>query len=191
MAAAPTDGTARVEAYLAALQPDARTTLERLRATLRTVLPSAREGMRYGMPAVVVGDKAVAGYGAFADHCGYFPMSGDVLGRAGELVAGYTVSKGGLQFPIGTRLPVGLVRRLVRLRLDEIAEVADGRAVSYYDDGTVKSTGRMRAGQMVGAWEFFRKDGSLLRSGSFRDGLQVGTWTTFRRDGSVATTTER
>ncbi|MHB1138126.1 MAG: DUF1801 domain-containing protein [Microthrixaceae bacterium] len=190
MAAAP-DGTARVEEYLATLDPDARATLERLRATLRTVLPRAEEGMKYGMPAVVLGDKGVAGYAAFSDHCGYFPMSGDVLGRAGELVAGYTVSKGGLQFPIGTRLPVGLVRRLVRLRLDELAEVVDGRVVTYYDDGAVKSTGRMRAGEMAGAWEFFRKDGTLLRSGRFHDATPVGTWRTYRRDGSVATTTER
>ena len=190
MADRPTDGTARVDEYLAQLAPDPRRTLERLRATLAKVLPHADEGMKYGMPAFVLRDKGVAGYAAFADHCGYFPMSGDVLDRAGDAVAGYTVSKGGLQFPIGGRLPVGLVRRLVRLRLDELGEVRTGPVVAYYDDGGVKSTGRMSDGVMTGAWEFFRKDGSLMRSGRFRAGEQVGTWQTFHRDGTVATTTE-
>ena len=190
MADRPTDGAARVDEYLAQQDPEARRTLERVRATLAKVLPHAAEGIKYGMPAVVLGDKGVAGYAAFADHCGYFPMSGDVLDRAGDAVAGYTVSKGGLQFPIGGRLPVGLVRRLVRLRLDEIGEVRNGAVVEYYDDGAVKSTGRMSDGVMTGAWEFFRKDGSLMRSGRFRAGEQVGTWQTFHRDGTAATTTE-
>lgn len=190
MADAPTDGRTRVDEYLAELDPPVRCTLEQLRATLQKVLPNADEGITYGMPTFLLGGKGVAGFAGFADHCGYYPMSGDVLARAGDLVHGYEVSKGGLQFPIGGKLPVTVVRRLVRLRLDELEQVRNGPVVSYYDDGTVKSTGRVKDGVMTGAWEFFRKDGSLMRSGRFRAGEQTGTWQTFHRDGTVATTKE-
>ncbi len=149
-----------------------------MRATLAKVLPHAQQCLKYGMPAVAVDGKGVAGYAAFADHCSYFPMSGEVLDVAGDAVAGYTISKGGLQFPVGGRLPVGLVRRLVRLRLDEIADVRNGRRTRYYDDGRVKASGQMKDGQLHGGWKWYRKDGSLSRVGRFSQGEQVGTWET-------------
>ena len=114
------NGVDRVDEYLSEVPQPQRATLERLRATLRTVLPDADEDLKYAVPCFVVDGKGVAGYGAFAHHCSYFPMSGSVLGAAGELVAGYTVSKGSLQFPVDATLPVALVRELVRLRLDEV-----------------------------------------------------------------------
>jgi uncharacterized protein YdhG (YjbR/CyaY superfamily) len=185
------EGAARIEEYLRALDPEARTTLERLRATLVELLPHAQECMKYGMPALAVDGKGVAGYAAFADHCSYFPMSGAVLDAAGDAVAGYTISKGGLQFPFGGRLPVGLVRRLVRLRLDEIAAVRNGRRTEYYDDGGVKASGQMKDGELHGHWKWYRKDGSLSRVGQFSRGEQVGTWETWDRAGTLVSSIRR
>ena len=188
---AEVDDGARIDEYLRALDPEARATLERVRATLAKVLPHAQQCLKYGMPAVAVDGKGVAGYAAFADHCSYFPMSGGVLDVAGDAVAGYTISKGGLQFPLGGRLPVGLVRRLVRLRLDEIAEVRNGRRTEYYDDGGVKASGQMKDGQLHGGWKWYRKDGSLSRVGRFSHGEQVGTWETWGRDGELVSSVRR
>jgi uncharacterized protein YdhG (YjbR/CyaY superfamily) len=123
------DGAAAVEAYLAAVSEPQRGSLGALRATLRSLLPHADECLKYGMPAFAIRGKGVAGYAAFAGHCGYFPMSGSVLARAGDAVAGYRVSKGGLQFPVDGRLPADLVRTLIELRLDEIAG-EPGRSVT-------------------------------------------------------------
>lgn len=179
------DGATRIDEYLAALEPAPRATLERVRATLAKVLPHAEECIKYGMPAVALDGKGVAGYAAFAGHCSYFPMSGSVLDEAGDVVDGYTISKGGLQFPVGGRLPVGLVRRLVRLRLDEIADVRNGRRTEYYDDGRVKASGQMKDGELHGHWTWYRKDGSVSRVGQFSRGEQVGTWETRDRDGRL------
>ena len=118
-----------VEHYLAGIGEPGRAALDALRATLRSLLPQADECLKYGMPAFAVRGKGVAGYAAFASHCGYFPMSGSVLERAGDAVDGYVVSKGGLQFPLDGRLPEDLVRTLVELRLAEI-EAATGRGRS-------------------------------------------------------------
>lgn len=73
------------------------------------------------MPAMVLDGTGVAGYATFRDHCGYFPLSGKVLEAAGDAVAGYRHSKGGIRFGFDERLPVALVRRLVELRLAELA----------------------------------------------------------------------
>jgi uncharacterized protein YdhG (YjbR/CyaY superfamily) len=177
-----------VEAYLAAVDEPHRATLVATRATLRSILPNADEAMKYGMPTFVVAGKSIASYAAFKDHCGYFPHSSGVLERAGEAIAGYPTSKGGLRFGPDRPLPKTLVKRLVRLRMDELADVTDGKRIELYDDGMVKAEGAMKAGQLHGAWRWYRKDGSLLRTGSFRAGEQSGTWQTHDAGGNVVTT---
>ncbi len=118
-------GPGAVDAYLAGVAGVQRATLDSVRMSLRTLLPDADECLKYGMPAFAVRGKGVAGYGAFAKHCGYFPMSGTVIEQAGDAVAGYTVSKGGLQFPVDQPLPMDLLRTLVELRLAELGDPPD------------------------------------------------------------------
>ena len=188
--ATDTDGSEQVDRYLAAAPEPQRTTLERLRAGLRKLLPHAEEGVRYGMPVMLLQGKAVAGYASFGEHCGYSPMSGDVIAAAGDAVAGYERSKGGLQFAVDRPPPMTLVRKLVKLRLAELADVTDGVRLEFFGDGQLKATGRMKDGQLHGNWKWYRQDGSLLRTGRFDAGEQVGTWTTYDRDGAVARTTK-
>jgi uncharacterized protein YdhG (YjbR/CyaY superfamily) len=177
-----------VVAYLAALPEPQQGTLRAVRATLRSVLPTATEAMKYGMPAFVVCGKSVAGYAAFTEHCSYFPHSSQVLERAGTLIDAYPTSKGRLRFAVDRPLPKALIKQLVRLRLDELGEVSDGKRFELLDGGSVKAAGTMQAGEFHGAWRWYRKDGSLLRSGSFRHGQQNGTWRTYDAAGNAVTT---
>lgn len=114
-----TDPTA---SHLAALPRPQRDTLTALRATLRALLPDAVESISYNMPCFKVDGVAVAGYDGFKGHCSYFPHSGNVLGRVSGVPAWCTVaSKGTLQFPVDRTLPKAFVRKLVKVRLEEIA----------------------------------------------------------------------
>ncbi len=181
-------GSAAVDAYLRSAPSPQRETLEAVRATLRQTLPHAEECMKYAMPAFALDGHGVAGYAAFKSHCGYFPMSSSVLAAAGDAIAKYETSKGGLRFPVDEPLPAPLVRRLVKLRLAEFDAVADGARRVYYPAGRVKAAGRMKQGQLHGAWKWYRKDGSLMRTGSFKNGEKTGTWQTYDRDGSPVRT---
>lgn len=118
--------SSEVDAHLAALPEPQRSTLAALRATLRTVLPNAEECLKYGMPAFVVDGRAVAGYDGFKRHCSYFPHSGSVLERVTDLPPWTVAAKGTLRFPVDRPLGVMLVRRLVRVRLEQIAASGDG-----------------------------------------------------------------
>ena len=118
---ASSDGVAAVEAHLAALPEPQQSTLRAVRASLRALLPDAEECLKYRMPAFVVGGKTVAGYDGFKNHCSYFPHSGGVVPRAGAILDPYDADRGTLRFPIGRNLPVALVKRLIAVRLDEIA----------------------------------------------------------------------
>ena len=113
-------GVEAVEAYLADVPAAQRAVLVEIRTTLRSLLPDATECMKYGMPAFALGGKGVAGYAAWRNHCGYYPMSGSVIAAAGDAIAGYEQSKGGIRFGVEERLPVSLIRHLVDLRLAEL-----------------------------------------------------------------------
>jgi uncharacterized protein YdhG (YjbR/CyaY superfamily) len=178
-----------INAYLANQPNPQSETLTHLRATIARLVPHATEQMSYGMPAFALGGKAIVGYAGFKNHCAYFPMSGSVLDRAGDAIDGFDTSKGGLRFDIGTRLPTKLIRRLLDLRIEELSDVKNGRRTDYFADGGLKATGSVKAGELHGAWTWFRKDGSTLRTGSFRAGAQIGEWTTYDREGNAVKTT--
>jgi antitoxin component YwqK of YwqJK toxin-antitoxin module len=62
--------------------------------------------------------------------------------------------------------------------------------IEYYGTGRLKSRGFTLAGEMHGAWEFFRLDGSVMRTGEFDRGHQVGIWRTFDRAGKLVKETD-
>lgn len=114
------DGSDAVDRHLADVPEPQRTTLGELRTLLHQLVPDGVDGVKYGMPALLLDGAGVAGYESFRAHCGYYPFSGSVLAAAGDEVAGYTTSKGALRFAVDEPLPTELVRLLVRLRLDEL-----------------------------------------------------------------------
>jgi uncharacterized protein YdhG (YjbR/CyaY superfamily) len=185
MAASPakSDSAAAVDARIAAMPEPQRTTLVALRATLRKVLPHADECLKYGMPSFVVHGKAVAGYDAFKQHCSYFPHSGSVLAHVSGIPDGYVTSPGTLQFPVDKPLTTALVKRLVKVRLEQISDVSNGRRLEFFPDGALKAEGMMKNGQLHGQWKWYRQDGSLMRAGQFKAGAQAGLWETFDREG--------
>ncbi|HLH99768.1 MAG TPA: DUF1801 domain-containing protein, partial [Acidimicrobiales bacterium] len=70
-------------------------------------------------PAYRVDGKVVAGYAAFKNHLSYLPHSGSVFDQLGDDLAGYTMSKGALHFPVDQPLPDPLVEKLVRVRIQQ------------------------------------------------------------------------
>lgn len=113
---------AAVEARIAAMPEPHRSSIRVLRERLRVALPDAVEMLKYGMPCFVVNGKGVAGYDAFKEHCSYFPMSGGVLDHVTGIPKGWTATKGTLHFPVDAPPSKALVKRLVKVRLAEIAE---------------------------------------------------------------------
>ena len=117
--AVSTDGLAAVEAYLAKVPEPARSTLEKVRATIRSVVPTETiECLSYGMPAFRYKGALVA-YAAFKDHCSFFPMQASLIDEMQEELKGYRTSKGTLQFPVDKPLPAALVKKMVKARVAE------------------------------------------------------------------------
>lgn len=173
-----------IDAYVGEFDGPTRVTLDALVNTLRQLLPTADETISYAMPCFALHGTAVAGFAAFKNHCAYLPHSGSVIAKVPD-VAHMTSTKGSLHVPLGTKLPKSVVKKLIRVRLDEIANVRNGRRFEYFDNGVVKAQGLMKNGQLHGAWSWYRADGTLMRTGAFRNGVVTGEWTTYDRVGRV------
>jgi uncharacterized protein YdhG (YjbR/CyaY superfamily) len=177
-----------IGAYLAKTPQPQRETLAALRKAIRGLLPHAEEGIAYGMPCFKVDGKGVAGFAAFKAHCTFFPMSGSVVGTLKKELATYQVSKGGVQFAVDRALPLGLLKKLVKARLEELSAApatGKGPARGYYDNGGLQFKGSYKDGKMHGKWEFLRRDGSVMRTGEFKAGAQVGIWRTWDKSGRI------
>jgi uncharacterized protein YdhG (YjbR/CyaY superfamily) len=110
---------AEVDAYLAKVPEPARTTLEKLRATIRSVVPpETTEALSYGIPAFRY-KGGLVGYAAFKKHCSFFPMQASLTDEMQEELKGYRTSKGTLQFPLDKPLPAPLVKKMVKRRIAE------------------------------------------------------------------------
>src|ERR1700751_5242824 len=82
-------GSGDVDKYLAKVPHPARTTLQKIRGVIRSAVPrEAIEAISYGIPAFKYNGMLVA-CAAFANHCSFFPASGDLLKEFAEDLKGY------------------------------------------------------------------------------------------------------
>ena len=107
-----------VDEYLALVPEPARSTLVKVRASIRAVSPrEATESISYGMPMFKYKGMLV-GFAAFSKHCSLFPGAGPIAELRGEL-KDFPISKGTIQFPMDKPLPAALVKKLVKARIVE------------------------------------------------------------------------
>lgn len=106
-----------VDEYLARVPEPARSTLNKVRAMIRSAAPrEATEKISYGMPSVQYLGPLFA-YAAFTKHCSLFPMSAALIVEFKDELKGFKTSKGTIQFPMDKPPSSTLVKKLVRARV--------------------------------------------------------------------------
>lgn len=110
-----------VEAYFRGLAGESRAALQKLRETIAAAVPQAEEGISYSMPAFKLGGKGLVCYAAFKDHYSFFPMSKQAIEAHRDELGDRVTGKGTITFGYGERLPVGLVKKVVKTRVSEVA----------------------------------------------------------------------
>src|SRR5574341_1710917 len=104
-----------VAEYLAGVPEPARSTLQNVRAAIRSAVPpQAVETISYGMPAFKYKGVMVL-FAAYSNHCSLFPTA-SVIATFKKELKGYSTTKGTVHFPTDKPLPAALVRKLVKAR---------------------------------------------------------------------------
>ncbi|HTA61748.1 MAG TPA: DUF1801 domain-containing protein [Bacteroidia bacterium] len=183
-----------INEYHAAFPKNIQSLLTSLRNTIKQAAPKAEQVISYNMPAFKQ-NKVLVYYAVHAKHIGFYPTAKPMLEFKAQLTK-YKTSKGAIQFPLDKKLPLALIKKIVKFRLAQIEnktpvkKVATKKEVAknhkhYHADGTLWAQGKMLDNQMHGYWQWYRKDGVIMRSGYFNKNKQVGEWTTYDKQGKV------
>ncbi|MCC7018398.1 MAG: DUF1801 domain-containing protein [Ardenticatenales bacterium] len=114
------DDSSAVDAYIATFPDGIQQVLSAVRAVIRSAAPEAIEGISYQMPAFAANGKYFVYYAAYKKHIGLYPAPVGVAEFDAD-VAAYGAGKATLRFPYDQPLPLDLIRRIVRFRLDDAA----------------------------------------------------------------------
>jgi uncharacterized protein YdhG (YjbR/CyaY superfamily) len=109
-----------VTEYLAQVPKAQRPLIEALRKAIKETAPDAEEVISYNMPGFRWNGMLVW-YAACKEHIGFYPHTNAINVFAGELKK-HKTSKGAIQFPNATGIPVGLVKKIVKFRIMETKE---------------------------------------------------------------------
>ncbi len=109
-----------VSEYLSQVPQPQRAALEKLRSTIKSVVPEATEVISYDIPTFKLNRRMLVSYAAFKKHCSFFPGAGPIEKHADALES-FQTSKGTIQFTPQHPLSAALVKKLVktRIRLNE------------------------------------------------------------------------
>jgi uncharacterized protein YdhG (YjbR/CyaY superfamily) len=107
-----------VDQYLDTVPEEARITLEKLRASIRSAAPKAEEVISYGIPTYKLNGSLI-GFGAASKHCGLYVMSYAVMDEFKNDLQGYDTATSTIRFPFDKPLPATLVKKIVHARIKE------------------------------------------------------------------------
>lgn len=106
-----------VDGYISAYPTAVQMLLQQLRQVIREEAPQATEKISYGMPTFFLRRNLVH-FAAAKHHIGFYPTPSAIEAFRTELTP-YHHSKGAIRFPLDEPLPIDLIRRMVRFRVEE------------------------------------------------------------------------
>lgn len=113
--AAAGNGSNEVDAYIAHAPTEAQTKLKQLRAAIKQLAPDATESISYKMPFYSYRGQ-LAWFASMKGYIGLYLRPPVIAEHARELAA-YKTTKSAVHFPLGEKLPLPLIRNLIRARL--------------------------------------------------------------------------
>jgi len=104
-----------VDAYIAKAPKEIQQKLRELRKAIKQVAPDAEEKISYRMPFYSYKGR-LAWFAAMKTHIGLYLRPPVIEEYKDDLVV-YTTTKSAIHFPLDKKLPVSLIKKLVRARM--------------------------------------------------------------------------
>jgi uncharacterized protein YdhG (YjbR/CyaY superfamily) len=102
---------ATIDEYIASFPDDVQAILQQVRQAIHRALPDAAESIRYGMPAVMVGEHRAINFAAWKRHVGLYPLP-TFDGELEREVEPYRAEKSTANFPYSKPIPYDLIERV-------------------------------------------------------------------------------
>lgn len=109
-----------VSEYITRASKEVRGKLREMRAAIKAAAPMAQEGISYGMPYYSYKGR-VAYFQEWKHHIGIYIPTPVIEEHKPEL-KNYVAAKATVRFPLDKKLPVGLIKKLVKARVKKNEE---------------------------------------------------------------------
>ena len=107
-----------IDAYIAEFPLETQTLLMQMRETIHAAAPDAVEAISYKMPTFKLHGSALVHFAGYKNHIGFYPVPTGIEAFKDELAV-YKQGKGSVQFPLDKPLPLDLITRIVKFRVEE------------------------------------------------------------------------
>ena len=104
-----------IDDYISTFPGPVQEKLQQIRQAIIEAAPEAREKISYAMPTFELNGNLVH-FAAYKNHIGFYPAPQGIDAFKEEL-SQYKGSKGAVQFPLHSPLPLDLITRIVHFRV--------------------------------------------------------------------------
>lgn len=106
-----------IDEYIKDFPIEVQKMLEELRITIKNNAPDAKEKISYQMPTFYLNGNLVH-FAAHMNHIGFYPAPSGIEAFKNELKS-YKSAKGSVQFPLDQPLPLELIVKIIKFRVEE------------------------------------------------------------------------
>jgi len=107
-----------IDEYIALFPAEIQDILQKIRATIKAIVPDAVEAIKYQMPTFVFNKKNLVHFAAFKNHIGFYPTPSGIE-QFKDAISIYINAKGSVQFPLNKPIPFDLIAAITAFRVEE------------------------------------------------------------------------
>lgn len=115
----PAKKPSTINEYIAGFPEDTQLMLEEIRATIKSAARGAGEKISYGIPCLTLNDKYLLYFAGYKKHIGLYPVPAASKGFEKDYAPYVTSGKGTIQFPLDKPLPIKLIKKITKFRMQE------------------------------------------------------------------------
>ncbi|RZJ49131.1 MAG: DUF1801 domain-containing protein [Flavobacterium sp.] len=104
--------------YILGFPTSTQEILKQIRATIKSAAPGAEECISYAMPAFKLNGKPLVYFAGYKNHIGFYATPTGHVAFEKELSI-YKQGKGSVQFSINQPMPLELIARITKFRVEE------------------------------------------------------------------------
>ncbi len=106
-----------IDDYINGFPVDVQEQLQQIRETIKNAAPAASEKISYGMPTFFLNGNLIH-FAGYKNHIGLYPAPQGIEAFKEELSV-YKGAKGSVQFPLDKPMPLDLIARITKYRVEK------------------------------------------------------------------------
>ena len=118
-----------IDEYIRGFPKEIQNLLKEMKSTIQKAAPDAEEAIKYAMPTFVLNGNLVH-FAAYKNHIGFYPAPSGIDAFKKELSV-YKGGKGTVQFPLDKPLPLNLITKIVKFRIEQNLGKSENKKLSW------------------------------------------------------------